>query len=182
MANKKELATGSNEIKERGSWVKPQLQQVKLNTYASWQKETGRAGLGFVARNHNGEVLLSGARVECYAASPLEAEAKAIVWAMTHALSKNFQNVVFESDSLCLVNALRDRSVLRQIACLFSQILASSQAFSTCNWSFVKREGNMVAHSIASWGLGRNEEIVLDGRVPDCTFVRATNDVLLSRI
>lgn len=40
----------------------------------------------------------------------------------------------------------------------------------------------MVAHSIASWGLGRNEEIVLDGRVPDCTFVRATNDVLLSRV
>ncbi|GKA22429.1 hypothetical protein Tco_0708391 [Tanacetum coccineum] len=30
----------------------------------------GRAGLGFVARNANGDVLLSGARVECYASSP----------------------------------------------------------------------------------------------------------------
>ena len=82
--------------------------------------------MGFVARNHNGDVLLSGARVEYYAASPLEAEAKAIMWAMTHALSKNFQNVVFESDSMCLVNALRDRSAFRQIACPSLQILVSS--------------------------------------------------------
>ena len=95
--------------------------------------------------------------------------------------SRNFQNVVFESDSLSLVNALCNRSTLRQIACLFLQILDTSLAFSTCNWSFVKREGNMVAHSIATWGIGCNDEIVLEGRVPNCILDRVTNDVLLSR-
>ncbi|PWA65244.1 hypothetical protein CTI12_AA315820 [Artemisia annua] len=122
VAVKKNLATISNEIKETRSvvWEKPQPEQVKFNSDASWQKETSRASLGFVARNHNGDVLLSGVRVECYAVSPLEAEAKAIMWAMTHARNRNFQNVVFESDSLSLVNALRNRSTLRQIACLFS--------------------------------------------------------------
>ena len=60
--------------------VKPQLEQVKFNS---------------VARNHNGDVLLSCARLECYATSLLEVEAKTIMWAMTHAQSRNFQNVVF---------------------------------------------------------------------------------------
>ncbi|PWA52300.1 hypothetical protein CTI12_AA247440 [Artemisia annua] len=145
-AVKKDLATISNEIKETRSvvWKKPQLEQVKFNSDSSWQKETSRASLGFVARNHNGDVLLSGVRVECYVVSPLEAEAEAIMWAMTHARNRNFQNVVFESDSLSLVNALRNRSTLRQIACLFSQILDTSLAFSACNWSFVKREGNQL--------------------------------------
>ncbi|PWA90132.1 hypothetical protein CTI12_AA102250 [Artemisia annua] len=134
---------------------------------------------------HRGKKKLAGqvwgVRVECYAVSPLEAEAKAIMWAMTHARNRNFQNVVFESDSLSLVNALRNRSTLRQRACLFSQILDTSLAFSTCNWSFVKRDGNMVAHSIATWGIGCNDEIVLEGRVPNCSLDRVTNDVLLSR-
>ncbi|GJY93168.1 putative reverse transcriptase domain-containing protein [Tanacetum coccineum] len=44
-----------------------------------------KAGLGFVARNEYGDVLLLGARVECFASSPLEAKAKAILWATSHA-------------------------------------------------------------------------------------------------
>nr|GEZ91429.1 reverse transcriptase [Tanacetum cinerariifolium] len=49
---------------------------VKVNYDASWIKESEKVGLGFVARNHNGEVLLSGALGECFAKSPLESEAK----------------------------------------------------------------------------------------------------------
>ena len=139
-------------------------------------------GLGFLARNYNGEVLLSGARGECFASSPLEAEAKAIMWAMNHARSRGFSNVVFESDSLCLVSALRSGSSLLQIANIFAQILCSSLAFSTCEWSFVKREGNEVAHSIANWIVGCNDEIIMEGRVPDCALTQAMKDVLVSFI
>ncbi|GJX70310.1 reverse transcriptase [Tanacetum coccineum] len=88
--------------------------------------ESGKMGLGFVARNHNGEVLLSGARGECFASSPLEAEAKAIF---------------------------------------------------SCQWSFVKRQGNKVAHSIAAWVVGCNNEIVLEVRVPDCALECVMEDV-----
>ncbi|PWA55217.1 hypothetical protein CTI12_AA429360 [Artemisia annua] len=47
VANKKELATISNEIKEKGStmWVKLQLEQVKFNSDASWQKRNGQGRL-----------------------------------------------------------------------------------------------------------------------------------------
>ncbi|GKA48632.1 HemK methyltransferase family member 2-like protein [Tanacetum coccineum] len=131
-------------------WRDPDI-RLEGNKAGSMAKtESEKMGLGFVARNHNGEVLLSGARGECFASSPLEAEAKAILWAMSHAWSRSYTNVVFESDSLCLVNALRIR------------------------------QGNKVAHSIAAWVVGCNIEIVLEGRVPDYALECVMEDVRLS--
>ncbi|GJV21673.1 reverse transcriptase [Tanacetum coccineum] len=107
MANQKDRSrAGAVQERQDSIWAKPQLDQVKVNCDASWIKESEKVGLSFVARNHNGGVLLSGARGECFLSSPLEAEAKAILWAMSHARSRRYMNIVFESDSLCLVNAL----------------------------------------------------------------------------
>ncbi|PWA50267.1 hypothetical protein CTI12_AA475640 [Artemisia annua] len=111
---------GYGRDKIRTFMAKPQLHQIKVNCDASWIKESGKVGLGFVARNYNEEVLLSGARGECFASSQLEAEAKAIMWAMSHARSRIYPNVVFESDSQFLVNALRSGSTPLQIANMFS--------------------------------------------------------------
>ncbi|GKB49276.1 reverse transcriptase [Tanacetum coccineum] len=64
-ANERELST-SNEASLK--WAKPQGDYIKINCDASWIKESGKAGLGFVDRNEYGDVLLSGSRVECLAA------------------------------------------------------------------------------------------------------------------
>ncbi|PWA86585.1 Amidophosphoribosyl transferase [Artemisia annua] len=143
-------------------WVKPQGDCIKINCDASWLKESGKAGLGFVARNDCGDVLLSGARAECYTCSPLEAETKAILWTTNHANNKGYSKVIFESDSMCLVNALQKGTTLLQVASIFEQITCNSLAFRLCTWSFVKRDGNKVAHSIANWALGCNGEIILE--------------------
>nr|GEU41444.1 reverse transcriptase [Tanacetum cinerariifolium]GEU62797.1 reverse transcriptase [Tanacetum cinerariifolium] len=87
-------------------WTKPNGDYIKFNYNASWQKEFGRVGLGFVAQNACGDVLLSGARTEWYASSPLEAEAKSLLWATNQAHNKGYSKIIFESDSLCLVNVL----------------------------------------------------------------------------
>ncbi|GJX63743.1 reverse transcriptase [Tanacetum coccineum] len=161
-------------------WTKPNGDYIKFNCDASWQKESGRAGLGFVARNACGDVLLSGARTECYASSPLEAEAKSLLWATNQAHNKGYSKIIFESDSLCLVNALQRGTTLLQIASIFAQIVSNSSSFSSCNWSFVKREGNNVAHSIATWALSCSDELILEGSVPECACIWATDDVLSS--
>ncbi|PWA41769.1 hypothetical protein CTI12_AA548270 [Artemisia annua] len=163
-------------------WLRPNAQHIKINCDAAWQKESGKAGLGFVARDYNGEVLFSGTRLEWYASSPLEAEAKAVHWAMIHALNRGYSNVIFETDSLCLVKALHNKIVLLEIASLFSEILSRSMAFNDCKWSFVKREGNRVAHSIASLALSCSNEIMLDGSVPSCANVWVTKYVISSNI
>ncbi|PWA76154.1 hypothetical protein CTI12_AA238720 [Artemisia annua] len=178
-ANKKVLATRveTPQTNSRDVWTKPQFSQIKFNCDAAWQKESGKVGMGFVARNCNGEVLLSGARSEFYANSPLEAEAKAVWWATKQAQSRGYSEVVFESDSLTLVHALRNQSIPLQIATMFSDILSNSLTFSTCSWSFVKREGNIVAHSIATWALGCSNDVILEGEVPSCASVLVLKDV-----
>ncbi|GKC11210.1 reverse transcriptase, partial [Tanacetum coccineum] len=82
---------------------RPEADHIKVNYDVAWQKESGKADVGFVARNYNGDVLFSGARLDYYARSPLEAEAKPVHWAMSHALSRGYSRVTFETDSLCLV-------------------------------------------------------------------------------
>ncbi|PWA52122.1 hypothetical protein CTI12_AA457560 [Artemisia annua] len=86
-ANKKMLARrmGTPQTNSGDVWTTPQFGQIKFNCDASWQKESGKVGMGFVARNCHGEVLLSGARPEFFANSPLEAEAKAVWWATKQA-------------------------------------------------------------------------------------------------
>ena len=113
-------------------WLRPNAQHIKVNCDAAWQKESGKTGLGFVARDYNGEVLCSGARLEWYASSPLEAEAKAVHWAMIDALNRGYSNVILKTNSLCLVKALHNKVILLEIASLFSEILSHSMAFNVC--------------------------------------------------
>ncbi|GKA01902.1 reverse transcriptase [Tanacetum coccineum] len=117
-----------------------------------------------------------------YASSPLEAEAKVVHWAMTHALSRGYSRVIFESNSLCLVKALNNKVILLQVASLFSDILSYSLAFDVCCWSFVKRVGNRVAHSIANLALSCSCESILDGGVPSCVNAWVIKDVLSSNM
>ena len=183
-ANQIQNLSGSSGVHNihAGKWLRPDVEHIKINCDAAWQKESGKAGLGFVARDYKGEALFSGGRFECYASSPLEAEAKAVHWAMTSVVCKGYSHVIFETDSLCLVKALHNKVTPLQIASLFSDILSKSMAFSVCNWSFVKREGNRVAHSIASLALSCPHEFMLDGSVPSCANLWMSKDVILSNM
>ncbi|GJS68075.1 reverse transcriptase [Tanacetum coccineum] len=87
---------GDGSVVWRMAVTTPNGDYIKFNCDASWQKESGRAGLGFVARNALGDVLLSSARAECYASSPLEAEAKSLLWATNQAHNKGYSKVIFE--------------------------------------------------------------------------------------
>ncbi|GJT02855.1 serine carboxypeptidase-like protein 40 [Tanacetum coccineum] len=143
-------------------------------------EESRRAGLGFVAQNASGDVLLLGALAECYASSPLEAEAKSLLWATTQTHNKGYSKIIFELDLLYLVNALQRGRTLLQIASMLAQIMSNSVSFNSFNWSFVKREGNKVVHSKATWALGCSDELILEGSVPECARIWATDDVLSS--
>lgn len=70
-----------------------------------------------------------------------------------------------------------------QIATMFSDIfISNSFMFSTCNWLFVKREVNMVAHSIATWALGYTNDVLLEGEVSSCVYVLIVKNIILSVI
>ncbi|GKC11627.1 reverse transcriptase, partial [Tanacetum coccineum] len=97
-ANQQQLTT--TRTKATVIWTKPNGDYIKFNCDASWQKESGRAGLGFVARNACGDVLLSGARAQCYASSPLKTEAKSLLWRQIKHIIKVIPRS-FSSQTLC---------------------------------------------------------------------------------
>ncbi|GJT41078.1 reverse transcriptase [Tanacetum coccineum] len=146
------------------------------------RRESWQSGMGYVARIATERFtfqeldLILSMRTQL----ALKLKAKAIWWAIQHARSRCYPEVVFESDSLTLVHALRNQLIPLKIAAMFSNILSKSLAFGTCDWSFVKREGNMVAHSIARWALGCTTDMVLEGDVPSCASGLVSKDIVLS--
>nr|GFA25246.1 reverse transcriptase [Tanacetum cinerariifolium] len=56
MANQRET-TSTLPNTHTGVWLRPEIDLIKVNFDAAWKKESRKAGLGFVARDYNGEVL-----------------------------------------------------------------------------------------------------------------------------
>ncbi|GJU29720.1 reverse transcriptase [Tanacetum coccineum] len=128
------------------AWFAPTYGVIKINCDASVLGNDGVSGVGFVMRCHNGSVLVAGSRRVAFATSVVEAEAKAILWAIQMAQAKGFARVVLETYSAILVDAFKENKVLYHIRALFLHIRHLCLLFDSCSWSFVRREGNKVAH------------------------------------
>lgn len=86
-------------------WLAPPVGVVKLNLDASPSTE-GCLGLGVVAWNDKGEVLLAATRRICAWWPPEIAKGKALLFAIKLAKRYGYERVIFESDSQVLVNRL----------------------------------------------------------------------------
>ncbi|GJU09940.1 reverse transcriptase [Tanacetum coccineum] len=138
---------------------------IKLNTDGGISSANSVAGIGFVMRCDDGSVMVAGSKRVAYASSVIEIEAYAILWAIQVALSKGFMNVILETDSRILVDALLHNKELLHIRGLFLHLRRLCGLFTLCSWSFVRRDGNRVAHELASRAL-YNQDEVYDGFVP----------------
>ena len=90
------------------SWTPPSLDVIKFNWDAAISKREQRMGMGFLARNSAGQVLASYCATKPYIVDPGIAEAVS-AWKMIEvAVSLGFQSVIFEGNSLEIVQALRN--------------------------------------------------------------------------
>lgn len=78
---------------------------IKINLDGSWKKDSPLAGVGVVARDSDG-LLISGSALQVNASSPIEAEAKTVLEAISLAKRNRYMNVSFESDSQTLINSI----------------------------------------------------------------------------
>ncbi|XP_074267163.1 uncharacterized protein LOC141590470 [Silene latifolia] len=74
---------------------------VRLKCDASWNLDL-KAASGWVVQNGNGVVLRTGSR-RCWASSPFQAEAAALLHALTDAVSSGFRHIEANTDCLNLV-------------------------------------------------------------------------------
>ncbi|KAK1375906.1 hypothetical protein POM88_032099 [Heracleum sosnowskyi] len=98
------------------SWKPPQNDEVlKFNCDASWIPSTKHAAISFVGRDFKGDVWGSGAWGRLVVNSVIEAEARAVLFALDSARTGGVKRIIIEMDSLTLYKALKDGLVLLQI-------------------------------------------------------------------
>ena len=95
------------------------------------------------------------------------------------ALAKGFRNVILETGTSILVDAFQHNKELLHIRSLFLHIRRLCCSFTSCSWSFVRRDGNRVAHELARTRLHDIVDEVYDGFVPPRVNPWVLNDVML---
>ncbi|XP_074318299.1 uncharacterized protein LOC141655100 [Silene latifolia] len=138
-------------IAATNQWSPPPEGSWKVNVDAAIFNEKG-CGMGVVIRDHEGSV--GKARVKQVRAQweVNITEAKAAFLGLQMARQMGIESVILESDSLVLVTLLKTRKVENSnLGNVVQGILRLSEEFGSCAFSFVKRNGNKAAHSMAHY-------------------------------
>ncbi|KAL0009361.1 hypothetical protein SO802_010863 [Lithocarpus litseifolius] len=104
-------------------WLPPKPLWFKVNVDGAVFSSLKSVGVGIVSLDHCGQVVAAMSKLLDVPLGPLETEAKAMEVAVQFAKDNGFQDVVFESDSLSVIQALNDTvsppaSVAHIIDCL----------------------------------------------------------------
>ncbi|XP_057452225.1 uncharacterized protein LOC130744048 [Lotus japonicus] len=130
-------------------WKAPAIGWIKFNIDAGWTGESS-TGFGFVARDTRGVLMVAGSQIEEQRMDPLLAEAMALRWCLMTAKELGMDSVIFESDSLSVINAMRTDSTAWTIQTVIQDCKALARSFPSISFSHVRRKANSPAHILAS--------------------------------
>ncbi|RHN55891.1 putative RNA-directed DNA polymerase [Medicago truncatula] len=132
------------------SWIKPPIGTIKCNVDAAAFNNNSIMGYGMCFRDYTGTFLLGKSDFHHSSATVLEAESLALLDAIKLAISNEMHVVLFETDSKILADALTNNSSpTNEFGDLVTQcrsLLLDKPDFAV---SYVRRQANSVAHSIA---------------------------------
>lgn len=114
-----------------------------------------RQGVGLVERDSGGRFVAARCLVLSGITTPLVAEALTAREGLVLASTLGVTRVQFEGDSLILIRMIRrELAVHRDIEVIVEDIRRLACDFWVCDFSFIKRTGNGVAHCLAHRGYG----------------------------
>ncbi|KAG2303778.1 hypothetical protein Bca52824_032429 [Brassica carinata] len=123
------------------------------NSDAAWSSVTHRAGLGWCFTDLQTTVIQEQSRAMAHVSSPLVAEALAMREAMLEAKRLSLTKVWFRTDSRELARATFSKSYPVELFGILMDIGILSSSFIFCFISFVGRENNVAADSLAKAAL-----------------------------
>ena len=113
------------------------------------------AGVGILIRDAEGRLIGACSKKIEALLGVIEAEAKATELGLQFARDMSIQDFTLESDSLTLINALRDLSPPpSSVVTLVYSLVAASHSFRCVDFYHVGRNGNRPAHLLARHALG----------------------------
>lgn len=115
---------------------------------ACFIKQTSQATTSIVGRNCKGDVVTGSTR-KMYSLSPLMAEATAQRDALSLAVNLQMTHITVENDNLDLVNSCRGECERGEIRNIIQDVLILKAKFQKCGFTWVGRNGNKLAHSLA---------------------------------
>ena len=153
--SKKKYITTRKAEKKQAVWTPPPSNLYKINVDGAVFTALGAAGAGVLIRDGIGNVIGTCCKKFKAPFGAMEAEAKAIKLALQMAKDLLIQEFILESDSLILVNALKECSPpLIVVAAMVYNSLAPSYGFRHVAFNHVGRQGNRPAHLLAKHAYG----------------------------
>jgi ribonuclease HI len=136
---------------KQNTWIKALQGCVKVNVDASFVQVDSQANVGVVAREENGNVCFSAARMLIDCSSAEEAELEAIRDGITLAATWTQGNVTCETDCLAAASAInRDGKDLSQLCHIINDIKDLLCSHSRVRVVHISRSCNRLAHCIAT--------------------------------
>ena len=132
------------------SWKPPPLGWIKFNFDAAVKLD--KVVLAMVCRDNSGSIVAAESQEEC-PGEPLWAESKAALLVASLARREGFDRVVLEGDAQLVIKAILNPSTTPHwsINAIIEDIRLILNSFVCWNASFVFRDSNSVAHSLAQW-------------------------------
>jgi ribonuclease HI len=160
------------------SWQKPPIGWYKCNVDAGFHNERNKTSVGWCLRDHLGRFVLAGTHWKEGRCSIAEGESIALLQAMKESELRCISQVIFETDSKCVGDAIH---ALRVGTSEFSSLIHNINNVLTTNSNFVvkfvKRQANMVAHSLARTAvLWYNRNII--ELLPHCIATLLNNEMI----
>ncbi|XP_062152877.1 uncharacterized protein LOC133861169 [Alnus glutinosa] len=132
-------------------WVRPPLGFIKLNWDSALARGKQLMGVGVIARDSEGQVVASMCTVQHYISDSVIAEASTIA-TLEFGKFLNLQSIFLEGDPLEITTALgRLDDDSSKYGNLIMDARRMFRGFRSWNISHVRRDGNMVAHSLAKF-------------------------------
>jgi ribonuclease HI len=129
-------------------WRKPRSGWLKCNVDASISP--GSVGWGLCVRNADGRFVAAGTNNCSYKLNVVESEAKALLEAMQEAIKRGWTNMIFESDSKIVVEAIQVKATgISDMNSIITSIKMLLHCNSNFEVKFVRRQANIAAHTLA---------------------------------
>lgn len=168
--NERDRAVTNTRPSRNMNWIKPPLDRLKINTDGAFSPLDRTGSWGYAIRDSVGEVICAGTGKIEQALDALHAEAVACMEGLSAAADHGMQNLILESDSLMLINALQGdafrMAATGGIIAEIKHLIASSFVSFVSN--HCPRDCNRLAHAIAklSCMCPQDSNLLWDGTPP----------------
>ncbi|KAL2932048.1 14.7 kDa ribonuclease H-like protein [Bienertia sinuspersici] len=149
-------------------WAPPTPNEIKINFDAAVNNEGGKVGIGVIAWDSEGKLLVAKAKTLLHNWSPELCEVRAILEAIYMAKDKGYINIILEGDAQVIIRALQ-KQILRSghTQLVVEDICACRTSFSKVSFNFCYRECNLAALRLAKWAVHQYCEEVWYGEGPE---------------